>query len=102
MDITEQVKEYMARKHDEGYEKRLKEAEENQREIAKHSQNQRSIEGLGRPVMNVDSRVYREWVAKEGKDIWKDKSFRKYMERNNPEMKAKSGGTGKTMVGYGS
>ncbi len=52
--------------------------------------------------MEVDSKVYHEWTRKEGKEIWKDPSFRKYISEKNPELKIKSGGTGKTQVGYGS
>ena len=75
---------------------------EAQREIARQNQGRRSMDGLGRAVMEVDQRVYNEWTRKEGKEIWKDKSFREYIARENPELKVKSGGTGKVQVGYGS
>ena len=52
--------------------------------------------------MEVDQRVYNEWTRKEGKEIWKDKSFREYIARENPELRVKSKGTGKVQVGYGS
>lgn len=101
-DVTEEIKDFMARNYEAGYEKRHREAQERQREIAKMSQNQRSVEGLGRPAMVVDPVIYREWVAKEGKEVWKDPKFRKRMAQEHPEMVSKSGGTGKVQVGYGS
>ena len=101
-DVTEEIRDYMARKYEEGYEQRHREAQERQREIAKHTQDQRSVDGLGAPVMVVDSRIHKEWIRKEGKEIWKDPEFRRRMARDHPEMVSKSSGTGKTMVGYGS
>lgn len=101
-DITDQIKDKLAKDHYESFDKRHSEASRRQREIAKQNQGRRSVEGLGRATMEVDSKVYQEWTRREGKEIWKDPDFRKYMARNNPELRVKSGGTGKTQVGYGS
>jgi hypothetical protein len=101
-DITQEVRDKLAQAHIDSYERRHAEAIQRQREIAKHNQDRRSVNGMGRPVMEVDNKVYQEWTKREGKEIWKDPDFRKYMARNNPELRVKSGGTGKTQVGYGS
>ena len=102
MSYEDELREHLARKHASSHDRRHAEALAAQKEIARHNQNSRSIEGLGRAVMEVDSRVYNEWTRKEGKDIWKDKSFREYIARENPELKVNSKGTGKVQVGYGS
>lgn len=102
MSYEEQLREHLARQHADTYDKRHREALQAQQEIARQNQHRRSMEGLGRPVMEVDNRVYNEWVRKEGKEIWKDKSFREYISKENPELRVKSKGTGKVQVGYGS
>lgn len=96
------MREHMARQYEASHERRHAEAVERQREIARSSGERRSVEGLGRATMEVDQRVYNEWTRKEGKEIWKDKSFRKWIAKENPELAVKSKGTGKVMVGYGS
>ena len=101
-DITEQIRDHLARQADEGGKQRLYEAQERQRQIAAQNQNRRSIDGVGRPAMEVDTQVYQEWIRKEGKEIWKDPAFRKRMARENPELVVRSQGTGKVQVGYGS
>jgi DNA repair photolyase len=101
-DYSEQLRDKLAREHYESYHKSHGEAAARQREIARQNQNRKSVDGIGRPIMEVDSKVYHEWTRKEGKEIWKDPSFRKYISEKNPELKVKSGGTGKTQVGYGS
>lgn len=101
-DITQEVRDKLAQQHIDSFDERHADAVSRQREIAKHNQNRRSIDGVGRPVMEVDNKVYQEWTRREGKQIWKDPEFRRYMARNNPELKVNSKGTGKVQVGYGS
>ena len=101
-DYTEAVKEALVNKYNSSREEILARAEQRQRELARDNQSRRSIDGIGRATMEVDNKVYQEWVRKEGKEIWKDPSFRKYIADKNPDLKVKSGGTGKIQVGYGS
>lgn len=102
-DITDQVREKLANRHIDSYDQRHAEAIKRQAEIAKQNRDgKRSVEGLGRATMEIDSKVYNEWTRREGKEIWKDPEFRKYMAKNNPELRVKSQGTGKIQVGYGS
>jgi len=101
-DYTEAVKEALANKYNSSREEILARAEQRQRELARDNQSRRSIDGIGRATMEVDNKVYQEWVRKEGKEIWKDPGFRKYIADKNPDLKVKSGGTGKIQVGYGS
>ena len=98
----EQLRDYIAAKYNGNAERYQKEAKDRQRGIAADNQERRSMDGLGRPVMEVDQRVYQEWTQKEGKEIWKDKGFQKYITGKNPELVVKTKGTGKVQVGYGS
>jgi hypothetical protein len=99
-DITDQIRDSLAERYEKGFDKSLKEATQRQREIARQGGERRSVEGMGRPVMEVDNKVYQEWVRKEGKEVWRDPKFRKWIGDRNPELKAKS--RGKVQVGYGS
>lgn len=102
-DITEEIKDHMARKYNARQLRELQEAQERQREIARQNRGTRkSMDGVGAPVMEVDSKVYHEWCRKEGKEIWKDPAFRRRMAREHPELVVKARGTGRTQVGYGS
>jgi len=101
-DITDEIRHKLAQKYERDFDKTLAEATARQKEIAKQNQNRRSMDGVGRATMEVDSKVYNEWVQREGKEIWKDKDFRKWIGDRNPELRVKSGGTGRTQVGYGS
>tara|TARA_A100001037_G_C14721255_1_gene444687 strand:+ start:247 stop:558 length:312 start_codon:yes stop_codon:yes gene_type:complete len=101
-DYTQELRDRLVKQHSDGYEKSHANAAARQREIARNNQNRKSINGMGKPVMEVDSKVYHEWTRREGREIWKDKNFRKYIARHNPELLVKAQGTGKTQVGYGS
>ena len=101
-DYTEAMKEALARKYNGSHEERLASATERQKEIARQNRDRKSMNGIGRATMEVDNKVYQEWVKKEGKEIWKDPKFRKYISDKNPELKVNSKGTGKIQVGYGS
>ena len=101
-DVTEQIKDSLSRKYRDNFDADLAKATERQKQIAASQGQRKSVEGLGRPVMEVDNRVYNEWVRKEGKEVWRDPKFRKWIGDRNPELRTQSGGTGKTVVGYGS
>jgi len=101
-DYSDQLRDRLAKDHYEGYESSHGEAARRQKQIASQNQNRKSINGIGKPVMEVDSKVYHEWTRREGKEVWKDPNFRRYISEKNPELKVKSQGTGKIQVGYGS
>jgi hypothetical protein len=101
-DITDKVRDSLVNRYEKNFDRSLGEATERQREIARQQGERRSVEGMGRPVMEVDNKVYQEWVQKEGKEVWRDPKFRKWIGDRNPELKARSSGTGKVQVGYGS
>jgi hypothetical protein len=61
------MKEALARQYNGSHDERLARATERQKEIARQNQGRRSMNGLGRATMEVDSKVYQEWVKKEGK-----------------------------------
>lgn len=71
-----------------------------QARIAKDlGEDRNSINGLGRVRMEIDTAIYHTWGQKYGYGIWKDKDFLHIMERDNPELRVKCGGT-KTQVGW--
>lgn len=77
-------------------------ARRRQRAIAAElGQNRKSIEGLGRPRLEVDSAAYHYWGTRLGYQCWKDKQFLREFERDNEDARVKSTGT-KLQVGYGS
>lgn len=59
----------------------------------------RSIEGIGQLRMRVDPTLYHHWGQKIGYDCWKDNQFLKEVERDNPEVRVKCGGT-RLQFGY--
>lgn len=92
----------MARRLNSRQRRELEEATARQKEIARANQGRRrSVDGLGAPVMEVDSKVYHAWGRKEGYEVWKDPKFRKRMAEKHPELLTKAGGTGRTQVGHG-
>lgn len=83
-----------------GYHKELVNAEVHQKRIAKDSQTDlRSIDGIGRLRMRIDPTLYHHWGAKLGYECWKDSQFLREVERDNPEVRVKCGGT-KLQVGF--
>lgn len=76
--------------------------EQRQRQIAHElGQDRKSIDGLGRVRMEVDTYSYHMWGQKLGYKCWKDPQFLREFERDNPHARVKCGGT-KLQVGYGS
>lgn len=76
-------------------------AQVQQKKIAKFNSDHqfKSIDGLGRLRMRIDSTLYHQWGQKLGYDCWKDNQFLREVERDNPEVRVKCGGT-KLQVGW--
>jgi len=53
----------------------------------------KSVDGIGRLRMRVDPTLYHYWGHKVGYGCWKDAQFLREIERDNPEVRVKSGGT---------
>jgi hypothetical protein len=71
-----------------------------QKRIAKDSQRDiRSIDGMGRLRMRIDPTLYHAWGTRLGYDCWRDGQFLREVERDNPEVRVKSGGT-RLQVGF--
>ena len=71
-----------------------------QKRIAKDSQRDiRSIDGIGRLRMRIDPTLYHAWGTRIGYDCWRDGQFLREVERDNPEVRVKSGGT-RLQVGF--
>jgi len=59
----------------------------------------KSVDGIGRLRMRVDPTLYHYWGHKLGYGCWKDAQFLREIERDNPEVRVKSGGT-RLQVGF--
>jgi hypothetical protein len=72
-----------------------------QRKIAYQTNeiDRKSIDGIGRMRMRIDPTLYHYWGTKLGYDCWKDNQFLNEVERDNPEVRVKSGGT-RLQVGW--
>lgn len=64
-------------------------------------QNRRSLEGLGRPRLEVDTWAFHYWGQRLGYKCWKDPQFLREFERDNPACRVKAKGTREIQVGYG-
>lgn len=74
-----------------------------QRQAARElGQDHKSVEGLGRPRLEVDDYAYHYWGQRLGYKCWKDETFLREFERDNPECRVKATGTKEIMAGYGS
>ena len=84
-----------------GISKQIVDATIEQKRIAKdnNSHDFRAIEGIGRLRMRIDPTLYHKWGQKYGYDCWKDNQFLKEVERDNPEVRVKCGGT-RLQFGY--
>jgi len=60
----------------------------------------KSLDGIGSLRMRVPGDAYHYWGQRLGYECWSDPQFLKEFERDNPEVKVNSIGTGKTQVGY--
>ena len=87
-----------------GYQKEMVEAGVKQNRIAMQTggdKQHNSIEGIGRLRMRIDPTLYHHWGQKLGYACWRDSQFLREVERDNPEVRVKCGGT-KLQVGYSS
>lgn len=84
-----------------GYQREMVNAGINAKRLAKVTYNtdHKSIDGIGRLRMRIDSTLYHHWGQKLGYDCWKDNQFLREVERDNPEVRVKCGGT-KLQVGW--
>jgi len=84
-----------------GASKEIVDATIEQKRIAKANTKHefRSIEGIGRLRMRVDPTLYHKWGQQYGYDCWRDNQFLNEIERDNPEVRVKCGGT-KLQFGY--
>ncbi len=77
-------------------------AESRQREAAHELQdNRKSVDGLGRPRLEVDDYAFHFWGQKLGYQCWKDKTFLREFERDNAHARVKAIGTKLITAGYG-
>jgi hypothetical protein len=44
-----------------------------------------TVEGLGQHVMDIPADAYFAWKKHLGDDCWKDKGFRRWFKKQNPE-----------------
>ena len=84
-----------------GYRKEWVNAGIQQKKIAKQTSinDFKSVDGIGRLRMRVDPTLYHYWGHKLGYGCWKDAQFLREIERDNPEVRVKSGGT-RLQVGF--
>jgi hypothetical protein len=59
----------------------------------------RSLEGLGRPRLELDPVVYHYWGQRLGYECWRDAQFVREFERDNPEVRVRATGT-RVQSGY--
>jgi hypothetical protein len=85
-----------------GHQRELVMARVNQAKVAceERGVTRRSVEGLGRPRLQITGEAYHFWGGKLGYECWSDKQFRNEFERDNPEARIKSTGT-RIQSGYG-
>lgn len=62
--------------------------------------NRKAMEGLGRVRMEVDSWAYHYWGQRLGYKCWRDQSFLREYERDNPNVRVRCRGTKEISVGY--
>ena len=84
-----------------GYRKEWVNAGIQQKKIAKQTSinDFKSVDGIGQLRMRVDPTLYHYWGHKLGYGCWKDSQFLREVERDNPEVRVKSGGT-RLQVGF--
>lgn len=67
--------------------------------IAAQTGEHRSMDGLGRPYLNVHGTAFHYWGQRLGYECWKDKGFLREFWRDNPGARIKSVGT-KLLLGW--
>jgi len=100
--VPEELHADMEREFRRGWHMEAVKAEVNQRRLAQVAHRDgkvRSVNGLGRLRMRIDPIVFHYWGQRLGYACWDDKQFLHEFERDNPEVRVKSGGT-QIQVGY--
>jgi hypothetical protein len=98
--IPEHMQHAVLKELKSGYNQELVNAEIHQKRIAKQSEQvHRSIDGIGQLRMRIDPTLYHHWGQKLGYECWRDNGFLREVERDNPEVRVKSGGT-RLQFGY--
>jgi hypothetical protein len=99
-DLPGDLRRAVIKEFESGIQKEWVQAGIQQKRIAKDSQTDlRSVDGIGRLRMRIDPTLYHAWGTKYGYDCWKDSQFLKEIERDNPEVRVKCGGT-RLQVGW--
>jgi hypothetical protein len=100
-DLPGNIRQQVIQELKEGHRKEWVNAGIEQKKIARqtHINDFKAIEGIGRLRMRVDPTLYHYWGHKVGYGCWKDAQFLREIERDNPEVRVKSGGT-RLQVGF--
>ena len=99
-DLPGDLRRAIIKEFEKGIQKDWVQAGIQQKRIAKDSHTEiRSIDGIGRLRMRIDPTLYHAWGTKYGYDCWKDSQFLREIERDNPEVRVKCGGT-RLQVGW--
>jgi hypothetical protein len=59
-----------------------------------------AVDGVGELVMRVPLGDYLWAIQRWGPECWADSDFKRSVIKKNPEVRVRSGGTGKIMSGY--
>ena len=100
-DLPGNIRQQVIQELKEGHRKEWVNAGVEQKKIARqtHINEFKAVEGIGRLRMRVDPTLYHYWGHKVGYGCWKDAQFLREIERDNPEVRVKSGGT-RLQVGF--
>ena len=100
-DLPGNIRQQVIQELKEGHRKEWVNAGIEQKKIARqtHINDFKAIEGIGRLRMRIDPTLYHYWGHKVGYGCWKDAQFLREIERDNPEVRVKSGGT-RLQVGF--
>jgi hypothetical protein len=100
-DLPGNIRQQVIQELKEGHRKEWVNAGIEQKKIARqtHINEFKSVEGIGRLRMRIDPTLYHYWGHKVGYGCWKDAQFLREIERDNPEVRVKSGGT-RLQVGF--
>jgi hypothetical protein len=100
-DLPGNIRQQVIQELKEGHRKEWVNAGIEQKKIARqtHINEFKAVEGIGRLRMRIDPTLYHYWGHKVGYGCWKDAQFLREIERDNPEVRVKSGGT-RLQVGF--
>jgi hypothetical protein len=100
-DLPGNIRQQVIQELKEGHRKEWVNAGIEQKKIARqtHINEFKAVDGIGRLRMRIDPTLYHYWGHKVGYGCWKDAQFLREIERDNPEVRVKSGGT-RLQVGF--